>query len=69
MAAATEMEHSRLIALLHMLAFFDRDVARANLIHSDADECHQADGRVVGFDEDDCARSEGGEVALTCKER
>ena len=69
MAAATKMKHPGLIALLHMLTFLDRDIARANLIHADADEGHEADGGVVGFDEDDCAGGEGGEVALAYGER
>lgn len=61
---SAKVEHARLVALLHVLALLDRDLARAHLVHADADEGHQADGRVVRLDEDDGARGQTRQVAL-----
>lgn len=58
------MEHTRLVALLDVLALLDRDLARRHLVHADADKGHEADGGVVRLDEDDGARSQGGQVRL-----
>nr|POE59281.1 hypothetical protein CFP56_24550 [Quercus suber] len=61
---AAEVEHARLLTLGDVLALLDRDLARADLVHADADEGHEADGWVVGLDEDDGARRERRQVAL-----
>lgn len=59
---AAEVEHAELVALLDVLALLHRDLARAHLVHADGDEGHEADGGVVGLDEEDGARGESGEV-------
>ena len=41
------------VTLVHLLALLDGNVARADLVHADADRGYGADGRVVGLDEDD----------------
>ena len=46
------MEHPELIALSDHIVLHDGDIARGHLRHPDSDEAHQANGRVVGLDED-----------------
>jgi hypothetical protein len=49
----TEMEHSRTITLLDMVALLDSDLTGADFVHADADKAHEADVWVVCFHEDD----------------
>jgi len=58
------MEHTELLPFLNVLALLNGYLAGAHLVHSDADESHQAYGRVVSLDEDDSPRGERGQVAL-----
>ena len=54
-ATSTEVEHTSLLSLFDMLALLNRNLARAHFVHANTYERHQADCRVVSFDEDDCS--------------
>ncbi|KAI6983474.1 hypothetical protein KC321_g16 [Hortaea werneckii] len=56
--------YQSLLALLDMLSLFDRDIARAHLIHPDAHKRHESDLRIVRFDEDDSPGGDMAEIAL-----
>ena len=59
-----EMEHTQLITLVNMLALLHGDIASRDLSHTHTHERHGADGRVIGLDEDDRARRQGGQVGF-----
>lgn len=61
---AAEVEHAELLALLDTLVLPHRDLARADLVHADADKCHQPDGRVIRLQEHDGPRRQRGQVCL-----
>ena len=52
---ASEVKQTRLIAFLDVISNLDGDLTSRDLTHSDADESHQTDSRVVRFDKDDSA--------------
>lgn len=64
MGRPAKMEHARLVALFHMLALLDRNLAGAHLVHTNPNKCHEPDGRVVRLDENDGPRRQAGQVAL-----
>lgn len=65
MRATSEMEHARLLTLLDVLALLNGDLAGGDFVHSDTDECHEANGWVVCLDEDDGASGKCSQVTLT----
>src|SRR5579863_3030148 len=60
----TEMKHPDLITFPDMLAFIGRDLARRYLGHAHAQETHQADIRVISFDEDNGPRRNRRDITL-----
>lgn len=64
MRRAAKVEHAELLALLDVLALLHGDLARTHLIHADADESHKPDSRMIGLDENNSARGQGGQIAL-----
>jgi hypothetical protein len=63
--ASTKVEHTSLLALLHMLSFLDSDLTGRHLVHANSNESHETDCWIVRFDEDDRARGQRTEVALS----
>jgi hypothetical protein len=60
-----KVEHTGLLTLLDVLALLDGDLTSRNLIHTDTDEGHESNGRVVSLDEDDGSCGEGSQITLT----
>ena len=64
MGRPAEVEHPDLVPLSDVLALADRDIARADLVHTDTHKSHEPQGRIVRLDEDDGARRQRRQVAL-----
>lgn len=61
-----EIYHAKLISLLDVITLLNRDLACRHLYHSHRDDAHEPDMRIIGLDEDDSSRSNGGDVPLSC---
>ena len=59
------MWETYLVAFLDMLTLLHSDFTSADFVHTNSDERHETDGRVVSFNEDDGAGGKGSQVALT----
>jgi len=59
------VEHTSLLTLLDVVTLLDGNLTGRDLVHADTDEGHEANGGVVGLDEDDGSCGEGAQVTLT----
>ena len=64
MGRSSEVEHANLIAFAHMLPFVHRQLTGGNFRHSNRHDAHQADIRIIRFDEDESPGRHGRDVAL-----
>ncbi len=59
------MKHPDLLTLFNALTLLDADITGGNLCHANCQDCHQADGRIVSFHENDSPCSSRGDIALS----